>query len=38
MIPLIHVNDLATYVRKIVERPPTNKNYLYAVDRTRKNT
>jgi hypothetical protein len=35
---MIHINDLATYAKKIVERPPQKLNYLYVVDRTRKNT
>jgi len=35
---MVHINDLATYVKKIVERPPEKINYHYVVDRTRKNT
>ena len=35
---MIHIDDLATYVKKIVEKPPEKINYLYIVDRTRKNT
>ena len=37
-IPLIHVNDLANYVIKVVEKPPDKVSYLYAVDKTKKNT
>ncbi len=35
---MIHINDLATYVKKIVEHPPDKVNYLYCVDKTKKNT
>lgn len=36
-IPTIHVRDLATFVRKVVERPP-KQNYIFAIDSTPKPT
>ena len=31
-IPTIHVRDLATFVKKVVEKPPANDNYVFAID------
>ncbi|KRX09632.1 P-loop containing nucleoside triphosphate hydrolase [Pseudocohnilembus persalinus] len=36
-IPMIHVRDLAEFVKKIVERPP-NQQYIFAVDHNSKPT
>lgn len=37
-IPTVHVKDLVTYVKKVVERPPNNIQYLLAIDHNPKPT
>lgn len=36
-IPMVHVKDLVTYVKKVVERPPATQ-YLLAIDHNPKPT
>jgi len=36
-IPTVHVKDLVTYIKKVVERPPTIQ-YLLAIDHNPKPT
>ena len=36
-IPSIHISDLALFLKKVVEKPPTNK-YLFAIDHNKKPT
>lgn len=37
-VPTIHVKDLARMVKKVYETKPAEKQYIFAVDNTRKST
>ena len=38
LVPTIHVQDLARMVKKVYETKPAEKQYIFAVDNTRKST